>query len=156
MRLQHENQAEQNKEVFTIWIHLGSNNGFLAANQFFFNHAEDLALKKIINDFSDCLKDENKHLEIILKKKGISLSPSFSISSNPKNEAIFSKENRTDMEISAALSMNIATSLVTTSKALGEATSEYTLLMYGHYHMKKAVLGAQLLQLSKDKYWLAL
>lgn len=154
MRLQPENQAVQNKEVFMIWTHLGSNNGFLAANQFFLNHVEDRTLKKVIHDFTECLQDENKHLDLILKKKGITLNPSFSISSNQKNEALLSNENRTDLEISAALSMNIATSLVTTSKALGQATSEYTLLMYGHYHMKKAVLGAQLLQLSKDKCWL--
>lgn len=154
MKLQPEHETNQNVELFTLWAHVGSNNGFLAANQFFYNNVEDLKLKIIINDFTTCLKDENQHLERLLKEKGTSLTPSF-VRVRPQYKAISSGENQTDLEISAALSMNIATSLVTTSKALGQAKSEYTLLMYGHFHMKKAILGAKLLHLSKEKCWLS-
>lgn len=143
----------QNVEVFTIWTHLCSNNGFIATNQSFCNHTEDIELKKMIKDFTDCLKEENKHLERLLRGKGITLSPSLAVNSDVQLE---DGENRTDTGISAALSMNIATSLVTTSKALGNSTSEFPLLMYGHFHMKKAVLGAKLLQLNKDKRWLVI
>lgn len=152
MKFQPEHETKQNEELFTLWTHFGSNNGFLAANQFFYNNVEDLKLKIIINNFTACLKDENQHLERLVKEMGTSLTPSFSI---PQYNAISSRENGTDLEISEALSVNIATSLVTTSKALGQAKSEYTLLMYGHFHMKKAILGAKLLHLSKEKCWLS-
>lgn len=146
MKVQYENKPLQNDELFTIWSHLGSNNGDIAANQFFYNLANDSTLRNIINDFTTCLKDENKHLESLLKRKGITLLPSFIVHSETRNKEIPFRTNSTDTEIYAALTMNIATSLVTTSKALGQSTCEYTLLMYGHFHMKKAVLGAQLLQ----------
>ena len=143
----------QNVEVFTIWTHLCSNNEFIATNESFCIHTEDRELKKIIQDFTDCLKDENKHLDKLLRLKGITLSPSLAVNSDVQLE---NGANCTDTGISTALSMNIAASLVTTSKALGQSTSEFPLLMYGHFHMKKAVLGAKLLQLSKDKRWLVL
>lgn len=143
----------QNVEVFAIWTHLCSNNGFISTNQSFCNHTKDRELKKMIKDFTDCLKDENKHLERLLRRKGIILSPSRAVNSDVQ---LKDGANSTDTGISTALSLNIAASLVTTSKALGQSTSEFPLLMYGHFHMKKAVLGAKLLQLRKDKRWLVI
>ena len=148
MKLKPEQNSKQNVELFLLWEHIGSNNGFIASNQFFYNNVKDVALKIIIHDFTTCLKDENQHLERLLKKKGSRIVM-------PQYKGISSGRNETDLEISAALSMNIATSLVKTSKALGQANNEYTLLMYGHFHMKKAILGAKLLQLSKEKYWIS-
>ena len=151
MNIKSEHTTKQNEELFTLWAHLSSNHGMIDANQLLYHHAQNVKLKAIINDFTTCLKDENKHLERLLKDKGTSLTPSFGGSQLTEHS---SSEHKTDIEISATLSMNIATSLVTTSQALGHAKREYTLLMYGHFHMKKAVLGATLLNLSKEKRWL--
>lgn len=146
-------QLQQEKEIFMVWTQLSSNNGFVAANQLICKHIRDQALKKILNDFTDCLKEETKLLEKRLKGNGISLTPSYIKQLETQNE-LMSFKNVTETEMSAVLSMNIASSLVATSKGLEEATSEYTLLMYGHFHMKKSILGARLLQLSKEKGWL--
>ena len=151
MKIKPEHTTKQNEELFTLWAHFSSNNGMINANQLLYRYAQNLKLKTIINDFTTCLKDENEHLKKLLKEKGTSLTPSFG---RPQLTVPTFNEHQTDIEISATLSMNIATSLVTTSQALGQAKKQYTLLMYGHFHMKKAVLGAKLLHLSKEKRWL--
>ena len=155
MKSQNGNEPLHYDEISTIQAHLGSNNGFIAANQSFCNHTENRVLKKIIKDFTQCLKAENKHLERLLQVNGIHLMPTFTAHSNAQIENILFGANSTDPYISAALSMNIATSLIETSKALDKALSDDTVIMYNHFHMKKAVLGAKLLQLSKNKRWLS-
>ena len=151
MKIKREHTTTQNEEMFTLWAHLSSNNGMIDANQLFYHHAQNVKLKTIIDDFTTCLKDENEHLQRLLKVMGISQPPS---TIRPQLTDLTCSEHKTDMEISATLSMNIATSLVTTSKALGQAKRGYKLLVYSHFHMKKAILGASLLNLSKEKHWL--
>ena len=155
MKSKNENATLYYDEISTIQAHLGSNYDFITANQSFCNHTENRVLKKLIKDFTQCLKDENKHLERLLQVNGIQLMPAFVAHSNAQIESILFGANSTDTYISAALSMNIATSLIATSKALDKAICDDTVIMYGHFHMKKAVLGAKLLQLSKDKHWIS-
>lgn len=152
MKIKPEHTTKQNEELFTLWAHLSSNNEMIGANQLFYRHAQNLKLKTIINNFTTCLKDENEHLERLLKAKGTRLTSSIV---RQQLTVHSSTEHQSDKEISAALSMNIATSLVITSQALGQAKREYTLLVYGHFHMRKAVLGATLLNLTKNKHWLS-
>ena len=62
-------------EVFTIWTNLGTNYGMIAGYQTFYNHAGDQDLKKIIEDFIQCAREEVRQLERILKSNGVALPP---------------------------------------------------------------------------------
>lgn len=153
------NQKEQPLhcgEVFAIWTNLTTNQGLIAAHQTFYNHAGDTDLKKILEDSVDAMKDENKYLERILKENGIGLPPA------PPERPVAQVENIppgakfNDPEIAAALAIDGASGLVACSKAMGISTREDIATMYGQFHMKKAQLGAKLLQLTKEKGWLIL
>ncbi|MFJ7737401.1 DUF3231 family protein [Lysinibacillus sp. NPDC097287] len=151
MRLQ--NELSQSGEVFTIWSHLASNNGFIVENQSFFNQTTDSDMKRIIVDFTHCLKEENRHLKRQLINIGIKPTPALTAHSKVKIKPVRAKTRLSNTDISAALSMNISTSLITTSTALGEAISEDNVKRYAQFHMKKAVLGAKLIELSNIKKW---
>lgn len=151
MRLQ--NELSQNGEVFTIWSHLGSNNGLIVENQSFFNQTTDRDMKRIIVDFTHCLKEENRHLKRQLIKNGIKPTPALTVHSKVKIKVVRPKTRLNDTELSAALSMNISASLITTSTALGKAITEDNVKRYAQFHMKKAVLGAKLIELSHNKNW---
>lgn len=147
-----QKQPSQSKKIFTIWSHIGSNNGLILENQSFFYQTADRDMKRIIADFTQCLKEENRYLEKQLIKIGIKPTQALTVHSKAKIKPIRARISNTD--ISASLSMNIATSLVTTSTALSEAISESNIMRYAHIHMKKAIIGAKLIELSNKKKWL--
>ena len=141
-------------EVFTIWTNLTVNQGFVAAYQTFYNHTGDEDLRKIILDFIDCAKDENKELEKILKVNGVGLPPAPPERPVANLEDIPAGARFNDPEIAAALGMDGAAGLVTCSEAMGICTREDIAMMCGQFHMKKAQLSAKLLKLVKEKGWL--
>ncbi len=59
-----------------------------------------------------------------------------------------------DTDISAVLSMNIASALIASTQAMEASTQTNLTKLFGQFHMKNAILGAKLIQLSKDKGWL--
>lgn len=142
------------KEVFVIWKQLGVNNGYIATNHLFFKHAVNRELKVIILEFIQYLKEENKQLEKLLKENGV-LAPPLSIDQgNLQIAKIRGKTAVNDCEISAILSMNIASSLISVSQAM-DMSIEHTLsTKYQVFHMKYANLGAKLIALSHKKRWL--
>lgn len=141
-------------EVFTIWTNLAANYGMIAGYQTFYNHAGDQDLKKLLEDFIQCAKDESKQLEAILKSNGIALPPAPPERPDARLEAIPPGARFNDPEISATLSINTATGLVTCSQAMGMTIREDIGLMYAQFHAAKAQLGAKLLRLNKQKGWL--
>ncbi|MGN7476517.1 DUF3231 family protein [Solibacillus silvestris] len=141
-------------EVFTIWSNIAGNNGLVAAYQTFMNHAGDQDLKKVLEDLIQCMKDENKQLEKILKVNGIALPPAPPERPIAKLEEIPPGARFNDPEISAAISLDISASLVAFSKAMGMSIREDIAMMYGQFHMSKAQLGAKVLKLNKAKGWL--
>ncbi|MEG0449617.1 MAG: DUF3231 family protein [Lysinibacillus sp.] len=141
-------------EIFTMWTQLSLNYGFIAANQSFFKHTRDKDLTKMINEAIQCLMDENKKLEQILIMHKMSLPSATAPLPDVQISSITTVAKVNDSEISASLSMNIATGLVSTSQAMDISTKDYIFKMYGVHHMKKAILGAKLLHLSQRKGWL--
>lgn len=141
-------------EVFGIWTNLATNYGMIAGYQTFYNHAGDKDLKKIIEDFIQCAKEENKQLEEILKTNGVALPPAPPERPEARLEDIPAGAKFNDPEISAALSMDAAAGLVACSQAMGMSIREDIGLMYGQFHTNKAQLGAKLLRLNKNKGWL--
>lgn len=141
-------------EVFGIWTNLATNYGMIAGYQTFYNHAGDKDLKKILEDFIQCAKEENKQLEEILKTNGVALPPAPPERAEARLEDIPAGAKFNDPEISAALSMDAAAGLVACSQAMGMSIREDIGLMYGQFHTNKAQLGAKLLRLNKNKGWL--
>ena len=83
------------------------------------------------------------------------LAPTASIEySKMKITDIRGKSFINDGEISAILSMNIASSLIAVSQALELAVKKTHLTKYSELHMRYALLGARLIDLSKSKGWL--
>ncbi|MGE7953576.1 DUF3231 family protein [Lysinibacillus xylanilyticus] len=142
------------KEIFKIWTQLGVNNGYIASNHAFFKHAVDKNLKAIIVEFIQCLKEENKQLTALLKDNGVLVPPTAIEYGKLKMGDIRGKTAINDTEISAILSMNIASSVITVSQALEISVQKKHTTKYGELHMRYAILGAKLIQLSKDKGWL--
>ncbi|MDM5248760.1 DUF3231 family protein [Lysinibacillus sp. G4S2] len=142
------------KEIFKIWTQLSVNNGYIASNHAFFKHTVDKNLKAIIVEFIQCLKEENKQLTALLKDNGV-LAPSTAIDYGKlKMGDIRGKTAINDTEISAIVAMNIASSVITVSQALEISIKKKDTTKYGELHMRYAILGAKLVQLSKDKGWL--
>lgn len=141
-------------EVFSIWSNLAANYGMIAGYQTFYNHAGDKDLKKILEDFIQCAKEENKQLEEVLKTNGIALPPAPPERPEARLEDIPAGAKFNDPEISAALSLDAAAGLVACSQAMGMSIREDIGLMYGQFHTNKAQLGAKLLRLNKNKGWL--
>lgn len=142
------------KEIFKIWTQLGVNNGYIASNHAFFKHAVDKNLKAIIVEFIQCLKEENKQLTALLKDNGVLAPPTAIEYGKLKMGDIRGKTAINDTEISAILSMNIASSVITVSQALEISVQKKHTTKYGELHMRYAILGAKLIELSKDKGWL--
>ncbi|WP_155592317.1 DUF3231 family protein [Lysinibacillus cavernae] len=142
------------KEVFKLWSQLGVNQGYIASSHAFFKHTRDKKLKIMILEFIQCLKEENRQLTLLLQENGV-LAPTTSIEySKIKITDIRGKSSINDSEISAILSMNIASSLIAISQALEMAVKKTHLTKYGELHMRYAILGAKLIDLSQNKGWL--
>lgn len=141
------------KEVFAIWKQLGVNNGYIASNHFFFKYAVNRNLKEIILEFIQCLKEENKQLEELLKDNGV-LAPPLSIHNEHLQIAkIRNKVVINDGEISAILSMNIASALISISQAMDMSFEHNLTTKYRVIHMRYAILGAKLSEISNKKGW---
>jgi len=105
-------------------------------------------------EFIQCLKEENKQLTLLLKDNGV-LAPTTTMAYNKlKMTDIRGKSIINDSEISAILSMNIASSLIAVSQALEMSVKKKHLTKYGELHMRYAILGSKLIELSKIKGWL--
>ncbi|MFJ7731745.1 DUF3231 family protein [Lysinibacillus sp. NPDC097231] len=144
----------RNKEIFKIWEQLSVNNGYIASNHTFFKHAIDKELKAIIADFNRCLINNNTQLKILLKENGVLASSASIEYGKLKIKRIRGKTTINDTEISTILSMNIASSLISVSKALELSVKKKHTAKYAELHMRYALLGSKLIQLSNNKGWL--
>lgn len=141
-------------EVFGIWTHLSTNNGLIAAYQTFSNHVGDVDLKKHIDESIQGMKEENLELEKLFKTNGIGLPPAPPERPQANLEEIPVGARFSDPEVSAALSLDVAKGLVACSQIMGQSIREDVAMMYGQFHMKKALFGAKMLKLNKTKGWL--
>lgn len=142
------------REIFKLWSQLSTNQGYIAASHAFLQHTRDKQLKVMILEFIQCLKEDNKQLTLLLQNNGV-LAPAASLAySHMKLTDIRGKTTIKDSDISAILSMNIAASVIAVSQALETATTKKHLTKYRELHMRYALLGAKLIELSKKKGWL--
>ncbi|MBX9972525.1 DUF3231 family protein [Cytobacillus firmus] len=141
-------------EVIGTWTHLLTNNGLIAGYQSFINHTGDQDLNKLLEEAIQGLKNENNQLQELLKANGIGLPPAPPDRPNANLESIPVGARFTDPEISASVSKDAATGLVTCSQVMGQSIREDIAMMYGQFHMAKAQFGLKMLRLNKEKGWL--
>lgn len=141
-------------EVFGAWSYMISNNGLLSIYQAFINHAGDKELKSMLEEAVRTMKDENQAIGELLKENGIALPPALPDRPIASSEEIPVGARFMDPEISAVVSVNAAQGLVACSSVMGQAIREDVALMFGQFHASKALFGAKLLRLNKEKAWL--
>lgn len=141
-------------EVFGAWSYMISNNGLLSIYQAFINHAGDKELKSMLEEAVRTMKDENQSIGELLKENGIALPPALPDRPVASAEEIPVGARFLDPEISAVISVNAAQGLVACSLVMGQAIREDIALMFGQFHASKALFGAKLLRLNKEKAWL--
>jgi|SRR5690625_287319 len=141
-------------EVFATWTYLFTEQGMIATYQTLVNHTGDDDLKKLIQEAIEDANAESQKIKELLKSNGIALPPS------PPERPISNLENIpagarfSDPEIAGMLSVNSAKGLIACSTIMGQSIREDIALMFGQFHVNKALFGAKTLKLNKEKGWL--
>ncbi|MHA6260116.1 DUF3231 family protein [Sporosarcina sp. CAU 1771] len=141
-------------EVIGSWSFIGANNGLISAYEAFVNHAEDKDLIKLLGEAIQIMESEKKEIEKVLKDNGITPPPSLPGRPKANAEEIPAGARFMDPEISAAVSINVGQGLVSCSMMMGQCLREDIAMMFGKYHVERALFGLKLLRLNKDKGWI--
>ena len=149
-----KNEPMHYGEVIGSWSYVGANNGLISGYGAFINHASDQDLIKLLEEAINMMESENKELEKVLKNNGIVPPPSLPGRPKANAEDIPAGARFMDPEISAAVSINMGQGLVSCSMVMGQCLREDIAMMFGKYHMERAMLGAKLLRLNKEKGWI--
>lgn len=149
-----KNEPMHYGEIIGVWAFIGANNGLISGYEAFGNHTGDEDLKRCLDEAVKMMKSENKELEKTLKNNGVTPPPTLPSRPKAKAEDIPPGARFSDPEISAAVSINVGQALVSCSQVMGQCLREDIALMFGKYHTERALFGAKLLQLNKDKGWI--
>lgn len=141
-------------EVFATWTYLFAEQGMIATYQTLVNHTGDDDLKILLQEAIQDAKSESQQIEDLLKSNGIALPPAPPERPVSNLEDIPAGARFADPEIAGMLSMNSAKGLVACSTIMGQSTREDIGLMFGQFHVNKALFGAKALKLNKEKGWL--
>jgi len=141
-------------EVFATWTYLLTEKSMVASYQTLINHTGDDDLKKLLHEAIKDTKEETEKVEELLKANGVSIPPAPPERPLANLDDIPSGARFADQEIAAMLSMNSAAGLATCSAIMGESIREDIGLMFGKFHASKAMFGAKVLKLNKEKGWL--
>lgn len=149
-----KNEPMHYGEVIGTWAYLGANNGLISGYELFINHAGDKDLIKLLQEAIKMMKNENDDLLKLLKVNGVTPPPSLPERPNADHEEIPVGARFSDPEISAAISINVGQGLVSCSEVMGQCLREDIAFMFGKYHTERALFGAKLLRLNKEKGWI--
>ncbi|WP_408006405.1 DUF3231 family protein [Pseudalkalibacillus sp. A8] len=142
-------------EVFGLWSAYSTAKASLVAYQVYYNHTGDRDLKRFIEDMiNSVIKPSIEDLEEVLKKNRVPLSPTPPERSEADLDDIPIGARINDPEIAMTISKDIAQGLVADSQVIGQSIREDVAMLFGQMHMKKAQMGAKLLQMNKEKGWL--
>ncbi|MBT2727319.1 DUF3231 family protein [Bacillus sp. ISL-75] len=141
-------------EVFDIWSSQLVGNSMIAGYQTMLNHTGDDDLKKLLVEAIETCQQQKKQVEELLKENGIGLPPAAPEPPEACLEEIPVGARIPDPAIAATLSADLAAGLVGCSQVIGKSIREDVAMMYGQFHNQKAVLGAKVLRLNKEKGWL--
>ncbi|AYC30516.1 DUF3231 family protein [Paenisporosarcina cavernae] len=140
-------------EVFGIWSYMLANNGLKSLYQLFINHAGDKELISLLKDAVQTIQTEENQTGELLKSNGIGLPPTLPDRPQATAEQIPVGARISDQEIMGILSMNVAQGLVACSMVMGQCLREDVGMMFGQFHAAKALMGAKVLRLTKEKGW---
>ncbi|MCZ2257722.1 DUF3231 family protein [Sporosarcina sp. G11-34] len=149
-----KNEPMHYGEVIGSWAFVGANTGLISAYEAFINHASDKELVKLLEESIHMMESEKKEVEKLLKNNGIVPPPSLPGRPKANAEEIPAGARFTDPEISAAVSINVGQGLVSCSEVMGQCLREDIAMMFGKFHVERAMLGAKLLRLNKEKGWI--
>ncbi|RDW20130.1 hypothetical protein CWR48_05320 [Oceanobacillus arenosus] len=141
-------------EVIGSWAYIGANNGLISTYGAFVNHAGDQDLIKLLEEAIHMMESENKEIEKVLKDNGVVPPPSLPGRPQANAEDIPAGARFMDPEISAIISANVGQGLVSCSAVMGQCLREDIAMMFGKYHAERALFGAKLLRLNKEKGWI--
>ena len=148
-----KNEPMHYGEIIGCWAYIGANNGLISGYEAFINHAGDDDLINFLEEAVKMMKAENKELEKTLKNNGIAPPPPLPGRPKAKADEIPAGARFSDFEISMAVSTNVGQGLVSCSAVMGQCLREDIAMMFGKYHVERALSGAKLLRLIKDKGW---
>jgi hypothetical protein len=141
-------------EVFAAWSYLATTKGAVAGYQTMLNHTGDEDLRNFIEDMIKTGKEEAEQIERLLKENGVGLPPTPPERPVANLESIPVGARFNDPEIAASIARDITTGMVACSQAMGQSIREDIGVMFGQFHTKKAMAGAKLLRMQKEKGWL--
>jgi len=141
-------------EIFNVWQFSTMAKGALSANQAFLNHAGDKDLKNLIEDLIKHDRTVIKECDTLLKDNGIVPSPTMPERPLVRLEDIPAGARFSDMEISAAASVQISAGLINCSQVIASSIREDIIALFVKYSGQKLVFGEKALRMNKDKGWL--
>lgn len=141
-------------EVYHIWTFSTLAKGSISFYQAYNNHAGDKELRKMLDKLIDQAQDESQRLDKVLIESGIVPPPAMPDRPKVHCEDIPPGARLTDMEIAADLGVDLSISLATCSTIMSISLRKDISAMFSAFHIARAALGAQVLELTKDKGWL--
>ncbi|MFD5851964.1 DUF3231 family protein [Cytobacillus pseudoceanisediminis] len=141
-------------EVYSTWSYLLAGKGMTSAYQTMLSHSGDGDLKKMLEEAIRLCKQEEEHIEAMLKENGIGLPPAPPDRPDACVNDIPPGARFMDPEVAAKLSGDLAAGLVGCSTIMGQCIREDIAGMFGQFHTQKAALGVKVLRMNKEKGWL--
>jgi hypothetical protein len=141
-------------EIYNVWQFSTMAKGALSSYQAYQNHAGDKDLKRLIDNVIEQTKNEIKECDVLLTANGIAPAPSLPDRPPVSLESIPVGARFSDMEIAAAISVQIAAGLVICSQIIGTSLREDIILLFVKYHGILLAFGEKMLRMNKEKGWL--
>ncbi len=141
-------------EVIGVWAFIGANNGLISGYEAFINHAGDKDLIDFLKESIKMMQSETKEIGKLLIENGIALPPTLPERPKANADDIPTGARFSDVEISGAISINVGQGLVSCSLVMGQCLRKDIAIMFGKFHLERAMLGGKLLELNKEKGWI--
>lgn len=141
-------------EINNVWQASIVAKGVVSCYQAYYYHAGDDDLKKTLLELIDQAKLEIKELDPLLTENGIAPAPTLPERPAARLEDIPVGARFSDLEIAAAIAADSAVGLVACSQAMSQSIRVDIGALFAKYHLKKAAIGAQILEMYKEKGWL--
>lgn len=141
-------------EVIGCWAFVGANKGLISGYEAFLSHTGDKELARLIEEAIETMKSENKQIEKVLVANGVTPPPTLPERPRSNPDDIPAGARMMDAEVSGAVSINVGQALVSCSQVMGQCLREDIAMMFGKFHVEKAMFGLKLLRLNKEKGWI--
>lgn len=141
-------------EIYHIWSYSAKEKTAISTYQLYLSHAGDNDLKRLLNNLVKQARQASDECDELLIHNGI-LPPPF-LPERPlvQLEEIPPGARFSDIEIAAAISVNLSAGLIACSQITGSSIRVDVGLLFSKYYALILASTATALSLSKDKGWL--